>query len=144
MIRGIGVDIVQIARFDRWKQFSSEQLSKIFSVQEIKDCRSDDTLLVDKLAVRFTAKEAFYKALSTVCVSYGLTQTTATLRSLCPYIEVRYGTWQIPVLHIAWKEIEQHLGLIFPPLNVHLTYSHERDMAVAFVVIEEMSCSAKK
>lgn len=144
MIRGIGVDIVQIDRFERWKNFSSEQLSKIFSSQEIKDCRSDDAFLPDKFAVRFAAKEAFYKALSTVCVSYELTQTTASLRSLCPYIHVCYGTWQIPVLHIAWEEIEQHLGVTFPPLKVHLSYSHERDMAVAFVVIEETLCSAKK
>ncbi len=145
MIRGIGVDIVQINRFERWKQFSPEQLGTLFSVQEIKDCRADDaTLLTDKLAARFAAKEAFYKALSAVCVAYNLTQKTATLRSLCPYIEVHYGTWGLPVLQIAWKELERQINVTFPQLNVHLTLSHEREMAIAFVVIEELACSANK
>ncbi|MFA6263394.1 MAG: holo-ACP synthase [Candidatus Babeliales bacterium] len=138
MIRGVGVDIVSIQRFQRWKTFPPERLNTIFSAQEISDCRADDkTLLSDKLAARFAAKEAFYKALSVVCVSYGLTATTFSLRSICTHVEVRYGTWGVPVLHVAWDRIEQIMGARVPRVDVHLSLSHERDMAVAFVVLEE-------
>jgi holo-[acyl-carrier protein] synthase len=139
MIRGIGVDIVSIQRFERWKHFPSERLNTIFSAQEIGDCRADDkTLLIDKLAARFAAKEAFYKALSAVCVSYGFTATTFSLRSICPIVEVRYGMWGVPVLQVAWERIEQIMGARVSRVDVHLSLSHERDMAIAFVVVEEM------
>jgi holo-[acyl-carrier protein] synthase len=146
MIRGIGVDIVAIKRFERWKQFPPERLNTIFSVQEISDCRADDqTLIIEKLAARFAAKEAFYKALSAVCVSYGLTKNTFSLRSLCLHVEVRYGTWGVPVAKVEWGALERLVGACVPPVNVHLSLSHERDMAVAFVVVEEeISCSVKK
>jgi holo-[acyl-carrier protein] synthase len=138
MIRGIGVDIVAIQRFQRWKTFPSERLNTIFSAQEISDCRADDkSLLIDKLAARFAAKEAFYKALSAVCVSYGLTATTFSFRSICPHVEVRYGMWGVPVLQVAWERIEQLMGARVPRVDAHLSLSHERDAAVAFVVLEE-------
>ena len=138
MIRGIGVDVVAINRFERWKQFPPERLSTIFSAQEVSDCRANDTtLLIDKLAARFAAKEAFYKALSAVCVSYGLTSTTFSLRSLCPHVEVRYGTWGIPVLQVDWAGVERLVGARVPRVDVHVSLSHEGDTAVAFVVIEE-------
>ena len=38
MIMGIGVDVVEIERFKKWRHYSYGQFRKIFSEQELKDC----------------------------------------------------------------------------------------------------------
>ena len=62
MILGIGVDIAEIDRFKPWCSYSSEQLSRIFSPKELEQCKRNGKLSADRLASRFAAKEAFFKA----------------------------------------------------------------------------------
>ena len=65
MIRGIGVDIIEIARIRRSVEQSGEEfLQKVFTQVEIDYCASK-TDRYQHLAARFAAKEAVSKALAT-------------------------------------------------------------------------------
>lgn len=63
MIIGIGVDVVSISRVKRAVEKSGERfLNKVFSEIELEQCfQSGDPY--EKLAARFAAKEAVFKAL---------------------------------------------------------------------------------
>ena len=64
MIQAIGVDLVEIKRFERWHSYSDTTLKRIFSQQEIEYARAEPRLSAQRLAARFAVKEAAYKALS--------------------------------------------------------------------------------
>jgi holo-[acyl-carrier protein] synthase len=65
MITGIGVDILEIDRFQRSvEQFGSRLLDRIFTSAEIEYCRTKFNAY-QHFAARFAAKEAFSKALAT-------------------------------------------------------------------------------
>ena len=67
----IGNDILYIPRFYHWAEYSEQKLLKIFTQEELQECRNrcvrshrkrlDSSLY---LASRFAAKEAIYKACS--------------------------------------------------------------------------------
>ena len=65
MIRGIGVDIVEVARIRQSVEESGEQfLNRVFTQPEIDYCASKANRY-QHLAARFAAKEAVSKALAT-------------------------------------------------------------------------------
>jgi holo-[acyl-carrier protein] synthase len=65
MVKGIGVDILEIERFRRSvDQFGNRLLNRIFTSVEIEYCRTKFNVY-QHFAARFAAKEAFSKALST-------------------------------------------------------------------------------
>ena len=137
MIQGIGTDIVAVDRFERWAEYPVHQLKKIFTSQELDDCRFDDGKLnIQKLAVRWAAKEAFYKALSATLISLKLNKHPFSFLSICPYVAVAAGEWGVPTLQVDWPIIERCAGVSLPALACYLSLSHEKTMAIAFVVIE--------
>lgn len=137
MICGVGVDIVQVDRFEHWTSYSMHQLQKIFNLQEIDACRGENgTLQAEKLAVRFAAKEAFYKAFSATLVNLNLNTKEFSFMLVCPYIVVVDGPWGVPQLNINWSAFETTCSAQLPPLHTHLSLSHEKTAAVAFVIIE--------
>lgn len=137
MILGIGTDIVAVDRFERWAEYPQRQLQKVFTTQELADCRFDDGKLnTQRLAVRWSAKEAFYKALSATLVNLELNKNEFSFLSSCPYVSVIARVWGVPMLQIDWKVIENLVGVSLPELSCYLSLSHEKTMAVAFVVIE--------
>ena len=64
MILGIGIDSVEIKRFEPWTSYSKNRLARIFSEHEITYSLSNPKKAAERLAARFAAKEAFFKALS--------------------------------------------------------------------------------
>jgi holo-[acyl-carrier protein] synthase len=65
MVKGIGVDILEIARMERSvARFGDRVLGRIFTEGEIGYCRGKFNMY-QHLAARFAAKEALSKALST-------------------------------------------------------------------------------
>jgi holo-[acyl-carrier protein] synthase len=135
MILGVGVDIVDITRFNRWMQYSESQLLRVFSRQELQACRVDDCYIPDKLAARFAAKEALFKALSASLVSLKLTNYTFSLLFLCKHAEVTSGTWDVPMMIVDWGAIKDIVGDALPDLSVQLSLSHDAGRAVAFVIV---------
>ncbi len=136
MIVGIGVDIVAVDRFNKWTAYSLDQLCKIFTLQELADSKDEQGVLIaEKLATRFAAKEAFYKALSAALVEWQLTEKQFGLLSLCRYVSVVYSEWKTPLLHVTWESIVALIGPLPLQVTMHLSLSHEKATAIAFVVL---------
>jgi holo-[acyl-carrier protein] synthase len=121
MIVGIGVDLTRIVRHEKWALRSPKRLEKLFSPTEIAYCLNS-AQSAERFAVRFAAKEAFYKALGS-----WLTEMPSLLR-ICKAVQVTYLNNR-PELVVDWHNIGCQ------PLKTHLSLSHERDQAVAFVVL---------
>ncbi len=120
MIKGIGIDIVEIDRIRHAVQkWGDKFLDKIFNDSEISYCYKRKNSF-QCIAARFAAKEAFIKALSDSQADGG----TPNLKEIVilnhssgkPYITVR-GDLQ-----------EQYV--------ISLSLSHERHYAVAMVILE--------
>ena len=123
MIAGIGIDIIEIARIRRVLEKTPAFREKVFSVEEIHYCESKADPVMS-YAVRFAAKEAFMKALGTGWnheVSWAEIET----------VNDENGT---PVLRIsgATETALISRNIVF----CHLSLSHEKDYAVASVVLE--------
>lgn len=136
MICGTGVDIVDITRFQRWSSYPEQQLLRIFGQTELDACKLESGLFTpEKLATRFAAKEAFFKALCSTLASQGKTKNTFHFLSIAPLVCVTQDSWSVPTLSIDWKALEKKIGLSLTTMNTHLSLSHEKTHAVAFVII---------
>lgn len=125
MIHGVGVDIVEVDRIrDSVKNFGEEFLNRVFTIDEIEYCmkRRDPH---PSLAVRFAAKEALIKALT--CAE------TVPLRD----IEVIISDDGKP--SISPSEYLQDILDAASVTGSHLSLSHERDYAIAYLVLTTTS-----
>ncbi len=121
MIR-IGTDIVRTDRIrDAVRRWGHKFLERVYTSDEIAYCMSHSNPY-PHLAVRFAAREALIKALGG---TYGL-----TLRD----IEVRNDEAGRPSLRLNGDAARLLTG--FGKSKIHLTLAHEREYAVAFVLIE--------
>jgi holo-[acyl-carrier protein] synthase len=112
MILGVGIDIVEIKRFELLLE-RPNFLKKYFSADELK-------LRIDSLAARYAAREAFYKAL-----------TEQNLFKWSDISVVNSGSGS-PIF-----QFENELYKYASNKEIHLSLSHSRIMAAAFVLIEE-------
>lgn len=124
MIYGIGTDIIEIARIQRFLDDENNALlQRLFTCNELERCarRKDEA---SGLAARFAAKEAFLKALGT-----GLRDGISWLD-----LEVINDALGKPELKITGKaaELWQNNKLT----GIHLSLSHDGGSAVAMVVLE--------
>ena len=65
MIIGLGIDAVEVDRFEHWHTYNHKKLSKFFAQEEIDYCLSLPIKSAERFAVRFAAKEAGMKAIGT-------------------------------------------------------------------------------
>ncbi len=121
MILGIGVDLIQVERMDRWVS-QSGLLDRFFHPQELVDARKRGTAMSASLAVRYAAKEALGKAMGT-----GL---NFVLREV-QVVNDRHGKPEIVLHGQAARTFAAWGGR-----HIHLSLTHELDNAVAMVVIE--------
>ncbi len=145
MIFGIGTDIVRLNRFVGMSRFSRKRLRTFFSESELtaaQDPKSLESFLPHKLATRFAAKEALFKALSATLVTLGHTQQKFSLRFLAQISSVHVSTWGVPEFHVDWAALEQKIRVKLPSLQIHLSLSHERQHALAFVVCQHAPVGA--
>ncbi len=121
MIKGIGIDIVNVNRIkevlSRW---GDKFLKRVFSLNEIDYCLKK-TYPHQHLAARFAAKEAFLKALGT-SLDKGI-----SLKD----IEVKIDKNGVPFLNLSINKQYK------PFKNIFLSISHEREFAVAIVILGE-------
>lgn len=137
MVLGIGVDIVQINRFKLWIEYPKVQLSHVFSKPELDYIFSGtQELAMQRMASRFAAKEAFYKALSNTLTRFKKTEETISFLSSCKAVWVMSGAWEVPQLVVDWNFFEKRLAIKLPNLDTNLSISHEKDYAVAYVIIQ--------
>jgi len=128
MIAGIGIDSVDVTRFENFAQWPHEKLAQIFSTKEIDYCLTVPIKSAERFAARFAAKEAFFKAL---CGTHPNAQFI--LRPMLPHIEVtQLGTNGSVGLIIHWHELDMQQEKI----TVHLSLTHTTHTATAIVTIE--------
>ncbi len=122
MIVGIGLDVVHVDRLERWRR-TPGLIDRFFNPREIEDALSRGSGATLSLAARFAAKEAFGKALGT-----GL--SGITLKNVVVYNN-HNGK---PCMRLFGNALEA-LARIGGE-SVHVSLTHERDNALAMVVIE--------
>lgn len=115
MIVGIGVDVVDLARFERAVSRTPALRTRLFTPAE-------RNLPLRSLAGRFAAKEALIKALGD---STGVTWQD---------MEVVSDGQRNPsfVLHNAVADVAQARGIT----SIHLSMSHDGGIAIAYVIAE--------
>ena len=124
MIKGIGVDIIEIERIkEAVKKHGPSFLTKVFTANEIKYCRNRKAIRFPELAVRFAAKEAYAKAIGTGITGFGRSNHGLGWRE----IEVTNNALGKPALKIKGKSSGK----------VQVSLSHSRDYAVAMVYVEK-------
>ena len=130
MIVGIGVDIVHINRLKHWEQVPG-LLRRFFHPDELMAVREKGSGSTLSLAARFAAKEAFGKALGTGLMGIVLKD-----------IMVKNRHNGQPEIHVSGTAlaIMKDRGVD----RIHLSLTHERDNAVAMVVLESSDPQSKK
>jgi len=120
MIKGIGIDIVEIHRIrDAVQKWRNKFLEKVFNDGEVSYCYKRINVF-QCLACRFAAKEAFIKALSD-------SEMQGRLPNLKDIIILNYPSGK-PYITVH--------GDLPEPYVISLTLSHERHYAVAMVILE--------
>jgi holo-[acyl-carrier protein] synthase len=117
MIRGIGIDLVDIERFTEVLERTPAMKERIFTHREIRPTMAS-------LAARFAAKEALYKALSA---------REGKLTSLSWHeAEVMNSESGKPNFLFSGE-----IARLINGAEVHLSLSHDGALASAFVLIED-------
>lgn len=123
MIKGIGVDIIDVARMKKIVEKKTRFIEKVFTGNEIQYCRSKYRQ-EEHYAARFAAKEAFFKAMGTGWRG-GMAWT-----DIC----VENNELGKPGIILSGKTLENFKNNKFR--TIHLSISHVREYAVAYVIIE--------
>lgn len=128
MIIGIGTDIVEITRITELKnKFGDKFYNRIYSKNEILRAENfSEDKKINYYAKRFAAKESFAKALGT-----GIGEKISFKE--IEIINDKNGKPTISLSNERKKELEKYLGCDF---NIFLSLSDEKNVAMAFVVIE--------
>lgn len=122
MILGIGTDIIEVVRVQR-AILKNELKQKVFSSREIEYCDKDKTC--QSYAARAAAKEAFFKAMGTGWRDKMLINEVEVLNDELgkPFIELSGETQKL---------FKQKGGS-----TIHVSLSHIKEHALAFVIIEK-------
>ena len=119
---GIGVDIVSVDRIEKSLERESF-IKRIYGPAEIALFVGENKVKTNSLAANFAAKEAFSKALGTGVRGFDFDEVQILRNELgAPYFEFSGRAEQI----VKSRNLECKVSL-----------SHEKDKAIAFVVVEE-------
>jgi len=122
MVKGIGVDIIEIQRMQESIERSGERfLERIFTKHEIEYCKSKQNAS-QHFAARFAAKEAVGKALST------------GLRGKFSWKDIEVVNDELGKPNI---QLHGSLQETLKTMSILLSISHSNHSVVAMAVIEE-------
>jgi len=123
MIKGIGIDIIEIDRIKKAvKKYGRHFLDKVFTPNELRYCISKKQFRYPELSVRFAAKEAYAKALGVGISGFGRNNKGINWKE----IEIANNSQGKPSLSIRGRKSKKIL----------VSLSHSRDYAVASVYVE--------
>ncbi|AIN94187.1 holo-ACP synthase [Treponema putidum] len=122
MILGLGIDIVEVSRIEKWLN-DEKLLQRFFNKEEIEYVLSKENGAARSLAVRFAAKEAFGKALGTGLSGIELKDIVV--------VNDKTGRPFLKLSGTALQALNKKGGKA-----VHISLSHEKATAAAVVVIE--------
>ena len=131
MILGIGIDSVEIARLIPWTQFSEKQLLRLFHKDELAYCFLSTPKIAERLAARFAAREACFKALTQHCAQ------PLPFLTLCKAMHVKNLPSGAPDLIIDWNYLDQKgYFKTDKSLKTHISLTHTHTTATALVILE--------
>jgi len=125
MILGIGTDIIEVSRMQKALEGNDALKKKLFTKAEQAYSEQGKVIVWQRYAARFTAKEAFFKALGTG-YRYGMAFHE---------IEVKNDELGKPFIepHGKVKDYIEKEKVKF----IHLSISHVKEMASAMVLLEK-------
>ena len=123
MIYGIGTDIADVRRFAKWVE-NPDLIERFFNKHEIKTAGSKQRLQ-EHYASRFSVKEAFSKALGTGVSGFDLAD-----------VYVGHNDEGKPILCLEGRAASLLEARCGKGARISISLSHEKEYAVAFVVIE--------
>ena len=124
MIAGIGCDLVKVSRFEKW--IKTSLIERFFNKKEILMGSCSLQHLCEHYAVRFAAKEAFSKALGTGLTGFSLAE-----------VYIKKNAYGKPFLYTEGKADEALKKLCGTNAKIHVSLSHEKEYAMAYVIIEQ-------
>ncbi|WP_022931525.1 holo-ACP synthase [Treponema bryantii] len=124
MIGGIGTDITEVKRFEKWIK-NPEMLQRFFNEKEMSSAKSDSAKC-QHYAARFAAKEAFSKALGTGITGFNLKDVYITNNS--------EGAPLLNIEGAALSLMKERLG----QCKAFVSLSHEKEYAIAYVILEKV------
>lgn len=123
MIRGIGIDLIEVDRIQKAiENYGERFLKRVFTQTEIQYCETFNENKYIHYAARFAVKEAFSKALGT-----GLTSGFKFNN-----IGIRNETNGFPTIELF--DIMKEKYSVY---RINVSLSHIKNFAVAIVIIEE-------
>ncbi len=131
MILGVGIDSVDIKRFDDWKQFSKKTLQRIFSSEEIEYCLFIPAKSAERFAVRFAMREAFFKAFSSA-----FPEDMAPFLTICKQLIFKKTEYGSPYLIVNWKKLIQNNKKMLARIQTEISCSHTQKIAMAIVILQ--------
>ena len=123
MIVGIGVDVVDLARFERALSRTPALKARLFADAELVS--GERVLALRSLAGRFAAKEALIKALG---------ESTGIRWHHMQVVSDAHGNPSFELTDAAASVARKH-GVT----SVHLSMSHDAGVAIAYVIAEGTS-----
>ncbi len=123
MIYGIGTDIIEVARIEKVMERDIGFRDKIFTPGEIAYCETKKHKY-ENYAARFSAKEAFLKAIGTgwrFGIRFG-------------DMEVYHDELGKPFIRVSGKAKELVTDLSIS--KIHVSLSHLKELATAIVILE--------
>ncbi|MCL2244487.1 MAG: holo-ACP synthase [Treponema sp.] len=124
MICGIGIDLVNIRRMEKWV-LNENLLNRYFHQEEIRTVLSCGKRAAQSLAARFAAKEAFGKALGTGLSGFMLKDIMVHNND--------DGKPEMRVYESAQTALEKSGAN-----RMHISLTHEGDNALAMVILEKV------
>ena len=123
MIYGIGTDIIEVSRIHTVMEKDIGFREKIFTAGEIAYCETKKHKF-ENYAARFSAKEAFLKAIGTGW-RFGIRFAD---------IDVYHDEYGKPLIRVYGKaeELVKNEGIS----KIHVSLSHLKEMATAVVIVE--------
>ena len=122
MIVGVGVDLVDVARFEKSISDTPALLQKLFVESELAKRGDSEIVRVRSLAARFAAKEAFAKSLGAPKGLHWHEVEVSNDDDGAPFFKISGTT----------ADVASSRGV----KNFHLSISHDGPNAIAFVIAE--------
>lgn len=128
MIKGIGIDISDKRRMqDTLARLGDKFLERVLTPREIEAMPPNETRQVEYVAGRFAAKEAFAKA-----TGWGIGENLSWQD-----MEIINDPSGKPVIQLSEQWLKMHD--CNRSLTFHISISHEKNYAVAQIIIEQIS-----
>jgi holo-[acyl-carrier-protein] synthase len=116
-----------------WVTTDQSRLLRIFHADELEYCFKTPAKTAERLAARFAAREACFKALAPHCTRQ------LPFLTLCKAMHIKNIPSGAPTIIIDWAQLKRE-GFFSPaePPKAHISLTHTHSIASALVIIEQL------